>query len=96
MFGTFALLGAVAFLALSITMLKAKPVGLWPLVARHALMDVSFIVGIFLLVAAIKFWTQSQWLDRWLEKHTLKAGIFIVGFAIAIMAIGLVKEFAGR
>ena len=95
LFGTFALLGAAAFLALSVFLLQGKPVGLWPIVGRHVLMDVSFVVGVFLLLAALKFFTQSQWIDRWLEKHTLKAGVFIVGFAIAIMAFGIAKELVG-
>ena len=59
-------------------------------------MDLCAIVVIFLILATIKFWSTAKWVDRWLASFTMRARIVIIGFALAVMAVGVGKQLAGR
>ncbi len=94
-FGSFALLAAIAFGAIFVVLSQAQPANIGQRLLQYVFMDLCVIAVIFLILATIKFWSTAKWVDRWLASFTLKAGVIIVGFAMAVMAIGIVKQLAG-
>ena len=94
-FGSFALLATCGFGAIFVVLAQANPANLIQGLIRYVLMDLIVIVVAFLLLAVLKFWTTFQWVDRLLASVTLKAGLVIVGFALAIITVGIVKQVGG-
>ena len=95
-FGTFSLLAAIGFSALFVVLSLANPANIWQSLLRYFFMNLCVIVVTFLILAAIKFWSTARWVNRWLASYTMRAGVIIVGFAIAVMAVGISKQLAGR
>lgn len=92
LFGSFALLAAIGFAAMFVAMALAKPANVWQSLLLYVLMDLCLIVVIFLVLAVVKFWSAAKWVDRMLASFTLKAAVVIIGFAVAVMAVGIAKE----
>ena len=95
-FGSFALLAAIGCSAIFVVLSQVNPANVWQSLLRFVLMDLCVIVVAFLILAVIKFWSTAKWVDRWLASFTMRAGLIIIGFAVAIMAIGIAKQLAGR
>ena len=95
-FGSFSLLASVGFGAIFVVLARANPVNWLQGLLRYVLMDLCLIVVIFLVLATLKFWTTAKWVDRWLASFTLRAGLAIVGFAVAVMAVGIAKQIAAH
>ena len=95
-FGGFSILAAIAFGAIFVVLALANPANIWQSLARYVFMDLCVIVVIFLILAAVKFWSSAKWVDRWLASYTLRAGLIIMGFAMAVMAVGISEQLAGR
>ncbi len=94
-FGSFSLLTAIGFGAIFVVLAQANPANIRQSLLRFVLMDLCVIVAAFLILAVIKFWSTAKWVDRWLASFTVRAGFIIVGFAMTVMAIGIVKQLAG-
>ena len=95
-FGGFSILAAIAFGAIFVVLALANPVNIWQGLARYVFMDLCVIVVTFLILAAVKFWLSPKWVDRWLASYTMRAGFIILGFAMAVMAVGISEQLTGR
>ena len=95
-FGSFALLAAIAFIALFVVLSLENPANVWQGLLQYIIMDLCVIVVVFLILAAIKFWSTAKWVDHWLASYTMRAGVIIMGFALAVMAVGISDQLADR
>ena len=95
-FGSFALLAAIGFGALFVVLSQANPANIRQSLLLYVFMDLCVIVVTFLILAVIKFWSTAKWVDRWLASFTMRAGVIIIGFAMAVMAVGIAKQLAAR
>ena len=84
LFGGLALLASIAFAAFAILLLTVQPVGFAKIMLHTLLIDCFAVGSLFMLVATLKSLSNAVWIDEILRRLTPKAGLLVVGFALAV------------